>query len=1071
MKISRWTFGAAAMALALATGVTTLAAQGVTTGAISGTVSDEQGQGLPGVQVQVVNKMTGARAGALTHSDGRYFVPSLETGGPYTVSIRRIGFAPRDSSGFYVSLGENLRVDFSLRPRAVALAGVQVTSTSSGAVISSSHTGVATTVTDSAIARSPTLNRNFTDFVTLSPQITSKGPGLSGGGQNNRFNAIQIDGAVGNDLFGLSSTLQPGGQAGAKQISLEAIKEYQVLLSPFDVRQGNFTGFLVNAVTKSGSNEFHGSGTYATRNEKMERNVDYLRAAPFTQSQYGFWVGGPVIRDKLLFSIAPEFQQQNAPASGPYLGQPDSKTPKPPATAAAVDSFVNILKTKYSFADPGTGELIKNENPLANMFARFDLINLPRNSRLVARWNYVDGQQDILSRGNTRLNLSNNGYNFHSKTNSGLAQLFSVFGSNSNEFLAGYTTIRDKRETPIKAPFVVISRVTSQAGGTGQVSAGTENSSQGNELDQDILELSDNLTIPWKSHRFTLGTKNEWYKVRNLFAQNSFGNFTFGTLDSLINNTPSTVTLGEKLDASDGAARFHARTLAFYAEDEWQAMDNLNVVAGVRLDMPGLTDSPGLNPNILATKGINTTEVPRSVKQFAPRIGFNWDITSDQVNQLRGGTGVFVGSPAYVWLSNLFGNSGVSGYGNINCTSMATSPAMPVAGAAIPGNCKGSTGAPAVTVNTVDPNLKFPETWRSSLGYDRRLPWNVIATLEGMYTRSIYSFYYQDIGLKKDPIGFDRNGRALYGDVTSATGNPVPVRDTIPGTTRVLGDVFHLSNTPKTKDYSYSFTGQLQKRFSNNFEGALAYTYGHSYNVWDLTSSVAQSNWQFGRSYSGRQDAHDLYYSKWDVPHRFVANATYTFPTKTALSVTWTGESGVPFEYVYTNDMNGDNFGSNDLIYVPRNAHDTTEIRFSANGSITPAQQQDSLENFIVGHECLNSQRGTIMKRNSCRSPWDKVVNLSARQSIRTLRGQNFILQLDVFNFLNLLNKDWGARDFGSTNSPGILTRRSVVATPGHAVKLADQAQGVFNYISTSQFITRNVQSNYAMQLQLKYSF
>jgi len=1070
MKISRWTLRAVAGLATLFVGATSLAAQGVTTGAISGLVSDEQGNGMQGVQVQAVNRTTGSRAGTLTHADGRYYIPSLESGGPYTVSIRRIGFAPRDSNNLFVSLGENLRVDFSLRQQAVRLTGVEVTGTTTGAVISSSHKGITTTITDSTISHAPTLNRNFTDFLALVPQISTKGPGNSGGGQNNRFNAIQIDGAVSNDIFGLSSTLQPGGQASAKQISLEAIKEYQVLLSPYDVRQGGFTGFLVNAVTKTGSNDFHGSGTYATRNEKLERNVPYLRAAPFTQTQEGFWIGGPIVKDKLLFSIAPEFQQRNEPASGPYIGQPAAQTPKPPVTQAAADSFTNILKTKYGFPDPGGTGLIKNENPLANMFARFDLVNLPHNSRLVTRYNYVDAQQDIFSRSNTRLNLSNNGYNFRSVTNSELAQLFSDFGNGmSNELLTGYTTIRDKRITPIAAPFVVVSRLTNPSGGTGQASAGTENSSQGNELDQDIFEVSDNVSIPMRSHRFTLGTKNTWYRVRNLFAQNSFGNFTFGTLDSLINNTPSTATLGIKLDNTDGAARFHARTLGFYAEDEWQARDNLNIVAGLRLDIPGLTDSPSLNPNIQKTLNINTTDVPRNVKQLAPRIGFNWDVTGDQVNQLRGGTGAFTGAPAFVWLSNLYGNSGVNGYGNLVCNGTAA-PTMPNAGGASPTNCRNSTAAPAVTVNTVDPNLKFPEVWRSSIGYDRRLPWNVIATLEAMYTRSIYNFYYQNIGLQDNPIGTDRNGRSLYGDIATLTGNPAPVRKTIPGTTSTLGDVINISNT-KTHDYSYNYTAQLVKRFSNNFEGQFSYTYGRSYDVWDLTSSVAFSNWSFGRSYAGRQDAQDLYPSKWDTPHRFAAGGTYTFKTKTGISLTWIGESGVPFEYVYNGDMNGDNSTANDLIYVPKNAHDTTEIRFSANGSITPAQQQDSLENFINGHPCLNSQRGTIMKRNSCRAPWDKVVNLSARQSLPTLHGQNFILQLDIFNFLNLLNKDWGARDFGSTNSPQILQRRSFVAAPGHTPRMADQAQGVFNYVSTNQFNTQNASSNYALQLQLKYSF
>jgi hypothetical protein len=883
-------------------------------------------------------------------------------------------------------------------------------------------------------------------------------------------------------LFGLSSTLQPGGLASAKQVSIEAIKEYQILLSPFDIRQGNFTGFLVNAVTKSGSNELHSTGTYSTRNEKLERNVPYIRAAPFTQTQEGFWMGGPIIRDKLLFSIAPEFQQQSQPQSGAYIGQPASQTPKPVAFPDAVDSLRKVLMgdpsicsattacAKYKYADPGDGGLITNKNPLANMFARIDLINLPQNSRLVARYNYVHAEQGVFgNRTTSRLGLSNNGYKISDGTNSGLAQLFSSFANGTtNELTTGYTSINDVRQTPIQAPFVVISRVANQNGGTGQLSAGTENSSQGNELNQGITEITDNYTIPWQAHRFTLGTQNKWYKVRNLFSQNSLGNFTFGNLDSLMRDLPNSATLGIKLDNTDGAAHFTARTLAFYAEDEWQAMSNLNIVAGLRLDMPGLTTSPGLNQNILDKLGRNTTKVPRNVKQWAPRIGFNWDITGDQVNQLRGGTGAFTGNPAYVWLSNLFGNSGVSGYGNLSCTNPSTAPAMQGLGEALPGNCKGSTGAPAITVNTVDPNLKFPETWRSSIGYDRRLPWNMIGTLEGMYTRSIYNFYYQDIGLVANPIGADRNGRQLYGDIASLTTNPVPTRPTTG-----IGDVFEISNT-KTHDYSYSVTGQLVKRFSNNFEGQLAYTYGRSYDVWDLTSSVAQSNWQFGRSYAGRQDAQDLYPSKWDAPHRLVASGQYTFPTKTGVSLTWIGESGVPYEYVYGSDMNGDNFASNDLLYVPKNAHDTTEIRFQAitgASALTPAQQADSLENFINGHACLNSQRGTIMKRNSCRSPWDKVVNLSARQTLPTVQGKNFILQLDIFNFLNLLNKNWGSRDFGSTNSPSLLTRRAYVITPGHTAKIADQAQAVFNYNSVNQFNVQNPQSNYALQLQLKYSF
>jgi hypothetical protein len=1096
MKIPRLTLRAAALVLGVVCGSPLLHAQGVTTAAINGTVSSAKNQPLDGAQITVTNRNTGSRSQATTGANGRYYVQALEVGGPYTVSVRRIGHEPRDSSGIFLSLGQNARIDFVMAERATQLAGVVVTSGSANALMSSAHKGVSTTVTDSAIARLPTQNRNFTDFVTLTPQVSTRGPGNSGAGQNNRFNAIQIDGSVGNDMFGLSSTLQPGGLAGAKQVSLEAIKEYQVLLSPYDVRQGYFSGFLLNAVTKSGSNEMHGTGTYAFRNEQLERNLDFIRASPFKVAQQGFWIGGPVMKDRIFFSIAPEFQQQSAPQSGPYIGQPTSLTIKPPVNQPGVDSVVNTLKTQYGFADPGNSGAVTNKNPLTNFFGRLDFVNLPLNSRLVTRYNYAGADQDQgLTRSATILSLSNAGYTFKSKTNSGLAQLFSTFsGGGSNEALVGLTTIRDVRATPINAPFVNVLQVRGLSG-DGTVRAGTENSSQGNELDQDILELSDSYTHPWNSHRITIGTKNEFYKVRNLFSQNSLGNFTFRNMDSLIANKPRSATLGVNIDqlngnVTDGAARFKAHTLGAYISDDWQATNNLAVTVGLRLDVPGLASSPGFNPRIDSALKIQTNVVPKSSKQWQPRIGFNWDVTGDQINQLRGGTGYFMAQPAYVWLSNLFGNSGVNGFGNLTCSSATNVPGMPNAGQPIATNCVGQTGRPAVTVNTVDPNLHFPEVWRSTLGYDRKLPWNVVGTIEGMYTRSVYDFYYQNLGIVKDSIGHDSHGRALYGDITTAGGSLQSARpcadgvnSSIPGGTvaagtqcaapiTALGDVIHLQNAD-TKGYSYNVTTTLLKRFSDSFEGSASYIYGHAYDIYDLTSSVAFSNWSFGRSYSGRQDAQDLSYSKWDSPHRFVLSGTYSLPSKTDISATFFADAGTPFEYNYNQDMNGDASTANDLIYVPTNTRDTLQIRFAQNGPLTPTMQADSLENFIKGHECLNSQRGTIMKRNSCRTPWTKIMNLSARQSLPTLNGHNLILQADVFNFLNLINKHWGGQDLGSTNSPLILSRTGnwVQPTTGQPLNLRSGAQPVFTYQNPSQFSTRNFTSNYALQLQLKYTF
>ncbi len=427
------------------------------------------------------------------------------------------------------------------------------------------------TITDSAIARLPTLNRNFTDFVVLSPQVSTKGPGLSGGGQNNRFNAIQIDGAVANDLFGLSSTLQPGGLAGAKQVSLEAIKEYQILLSPYDVRQGNFTGFLVNAVTKSGSNEFHSTGTYSTRTEKMERNVSYLRASPFKQSQEGFWFGGPIIKDKLLFSVAPEFQQQKAPNIGPYLGQPSNMTTKPPATAGRGRQLHQHPEDEVRLRRSGQRRPLEHENPLANLFARARPHQPageqpPRRALQLRRAR----KQDVVStRSATRLALSNNGY--------------TITDGDEQRHRAALLDVRqrrheraDRRATPTSTTFAQFrfrrrssSSRASRAlrrhrqrlalGRHGELVAGQRARPEDRRAHRQLHATRGSATAS-RSARRTSSTRSATCSRRTRSAISRSARSTRSC-----NNTPSSATLGIKLDNSDGAAHFTARSLAFYA--------------------------------------------------------------------------------------------------------------------------------------------------------------------------------------------------------------------------------------------------------------------------------------------------------------------------------------------------------------------------------------------------------------------------------------------------------------------------------------------------------------------------
>ncbi|MGH7688055.1 MAG: carboxypeptidase regulatory-like domain-containing protein, partial [Gemmatimonadaceae bacterium] len=514
----RWTLsGLVAVAFAMAMPAVS-AAQGVTTGAISGTVTNDQHAGVEGAQVQVVNRNTGFTSRVTTRTDGRYTVPGLEVGSGYSVTVRRIGLMPQTRDNIVVVLSQVTRVDFELVTQAAQLEAVTVVA-NQDPVMSPSHTGIKTTISDSALRRLPTLNGNFTDFVALTPQVSTTGPGLSGGGTNNRFNNIQIDGSTESDLFGLGSTGQPGGQAGGKSIGLGAVKEYQVLLAPFDVRQGDFSGLLVNAVTKSGTNEWHGSMYGNTRNQGYTRTQPYI--TNYKQSQGGFNIGGPLIQNKALFFMDAEWQSRTSPATGPYVG---SSLPGP--NQATVDQ-VNQALAAYGMPT-GSGALVNNGNPLANVFGRLDF-NLSHNTQLVIRDNYGRAVQDIFSRTASAFSLDNNGYHFTSKKNAAVAQLRTLFDNGSfNELLLNYETIRDRRNPSTLAP-----QVTVYDGGYGIID-GAERSSQGNQLDQDLIELTDNYTIPvGAAHRVTVGASGQWYKVRNLFAQNSYGAWTFGTLDSL----------------------------------------------------------------------------------------------------------------------------------------------------------------------------------------------------------------------------------------------------------------------------------------------------------------------------------------------------------------------------------------------------------------------------------------------------------------------------------------------------------------------------------------------------------
>jgi hypothetical protein len=1037
-------------------------AQAVTTGSVSGIVTTETGEAVANAQVQVINRSTGFTAGVTTGASGRYTIAGLEVGSNYAITARRIGFEPQTRENVPISLGQASRADFVLSAQTVVLAGVTVTGERS-AIITPTRTGSVTAITDSALRRLPTLNRQFTDFVALTPQVSTTlfNGGLSGGGTNNRYNNVQIDGTSEADVFGLGSTGQPGGQANGKSIGLESVKEYVVMLSPYDVRQGFFAGLLVNAVTKSGTNEWHGSLFGITRNEGLARNQPYI--TEYDQSQYGFSLGGPIIKNRAFFFVSPEWQRRTSPAGGPFIGSSESDV-----TQAQADAYLSALSAYQGLNTSGHFGQVNIENPLTNVFARFD-VNLPWNSQLVLRHNYGRAEDDNFFRSNAAFRFSDNAYFFESTKHAPAMQLRTLFPNGSyNELLAGFTQIRDRRTPMTKSP-----EITVDMGDVNFVS-GAERFSHANELDQDVFEITNNFSIPFGSHRFTIGTQNQFHKFRNLFAQSTFGAYNFDSIDSLRAGLPDSYIVGVPLrlnDAGaveaggDGAVRFKSAIYSLYAQDEWSVNPRLNVTMGLRMDMPVFKDTPPTNPGVLENYGFNTADVPSGNAQWSPRVGFNWDVTGDAVNQLRGGVGLFTGRPAYVWLSNMFQNSGMGAVSTLTCsgvpgTSSASRTPQPLNNANIanpPTSCAGgATAALGGEINVIDPDLKYPQNMRATLGYDRRLFGNWVSTLEVMYTKGVNGLFYENFAWAGPQGTNPHDGRIIYG---TASGTAVVKPG---GRTQV----FAVSN--QSKDYAYSLTGGLQRRYFNNFEGSLFYTHTRAYDVQGFTSSTSFSQLRFGRVTGGDLLDKTPTRSTFEQRHRIVGTATYTLPTKTDISVIYFGESGAPYSYVASADLNGDGFTSNDPIYVPL---DATELVFNqanlGGRTRTPFEQAAAFDRFIDSEPCLKENRGKILPRNACTGPWTNQVNLSLRQSLSTFRMQNVMLQLDIFNFLNLVNDDWGLQRTPGT-SPIVLLGQGTTFADGTI--LTGKPRYTFNP-DWRRFVSENLRSNYQMQLQLKYTF
>src|SRR5206468_744358 len=682
MKRVVWSGGVLATIAVLLVPPRAALAQGVTSAAVAGRVTDESGAGVPGAVLTLVNGSTGQRYSRRSADDGRYNFENVAVGGPYTLQTRALGFEAKQSDPFHLTLGQRFEVNVSLKRAAVGLEAVTVTG-EANPLVSRSRTGTQSIVSDSIIHRLPTLSRNFTDFIVTVPQVVSAGvPGTTLGGQNNRFNNIQIDGGVNNDLFGLAASGVPGGQANVHPISVEAVREYQVLIAPYDVRQGSFTGGLINAVTKSGTNEFHGSAFGFLQNQNLVgKDTADNKAPDFTQSQYGATFSGPLIRDRVHFFAAIDVQHRETPstaiaASAQQIGSDTTGGQDSVGVGirqATADRVTDILRTVYGL-DAGTWRELQIGNPDKNIFGKLTA-QLGTNSQLEASYNFVDANQDNRTRKSTATGvrdgyqLSNSGYNFRTRTNTAKAKwTTTVAGSHANELLLGYQRIRDKRALASNVPLIFVG---GDRGGT-SIAAGAERFSQGNSLDQDIYEVTDNLTFSRGAHTVTLGTHNEFFHFFNVFFPASYGVWSFTNVAALTARTPSRFERAIALRPEGPNADFHVRQYGAYVQDRLTPRPALAITAGLRIDAPDIDNG--------AFTGTGGTTLGDTVPRF--RMSPDSQPTS-------------------------CGNEG-------------------------PGSV--SAAASASSIVYFDPNFRFPQNLKVSLGADRVLPWDMVGTFDFLYT-------------------------------------------------------------------------------------------------------------------------------------------------------------------------------------------------------------------------------------------------------------------------------------------------------------------------------------------------
>ncbi len=1070
-----------------------------TTSSMSGTAKSADGAPLLGATVTATHEPTGTVYRVQTRTNGVFDINNMNPGGPYTVEVSFINFETTRRSDLFLQLGVTSRQDFLLATRGTTLSAVTVSGLRRGGDLNSKG-GTGTNIGRERLDNLPTVGRNLSDYLRAVPQakITSSEGGISIAGQNNRLNSFYIDGAVNNDVFGLSASGTNGGQAGVAPISIDAIDQFNVVISPYDPSLGNFTGGGINAITRSGTNKTQGSVYLFYRNQDMAGKTPTgdksaaTKLNDFANKTYGFRVGGALIKNKLFYFLNGEIQRDVRPQPfdiANYTGNTKDIN--------AIRALVDTLTRKYSY-DPGNFQSNDEQVNAERISTKIDY-NINNRNKLSVSYRYTNGIRYNTSGSNsTTINFYNNGYIFPTKTHSASAELNSTINNAmSNKLLVTYTDVLDDRN-PIGNPFP---RVTINDG-SGRFVFGPDNSSTVNKLTTNNLGIFDRFVYNVGKHQISVGTDNEFTKAYNAFIQNTFGNYTYANLAAFYNNSAPTVytygfsQLDNRGDQTASAAKFSTMRLGLFAGDEYKASQNFTLNYGFRMDYYRFITQPATDSftnNVAiprfsqsydlqgARSGLRPT-IPVSI---SPRIGFTYKIPEENVT-VRGGLGLFTGRIPLVWPGGIYNNNGIN-QGGYTASSTSNPAALNTIRFRPDPNNQWRPSEVGINVtkgglNLISAEFKQPKIFRTSLAFDKKFGdgWN--GTIEGLFTKNINEIYYTNINLLPPTITTAAVGgpsRTIY-----SAPNVIPLT----GTTNPYDNAILLTNNKGDKGFSYNFTLTVDKRWQNGVSFNFNYNYGNSVVVNEATSSVNLSQWRFMETANGRNFI-TRSTSDFDQGHRIFSyiSKKFTYANKnlaTTLSLVYTGASGNHFSYVYgTTSVIRDDANSattNDLIYIPTSG-DIQNMVFLNNtvGTVTytPAEQRAALETYIQNDKYLNNKRGEFANRNGSRLPFTHIFDFKIAQDVNVRVGKEryqFQISYDIFNASNLVNRDWGRNYFLANDQYAIIsfagyaTVNGVANTPQYRFNPVNNTRPFYN-VSTS--VVPAYSARWISQLGLRFNF